>query len=313
MAVPKIDGIKNSATSYKIDPLMVSIDDQWNPRKDFGDMEELENSILENGVINPIRIRRDAEGKAVLVDGNRRLQAVLNLINKKGIEIKAVPCIVEPNKINDAQALINAFISNTGKPLLPIEEAEVYSRLEKWGMSVQEIAQKVGKSHTTIRKRLELHNAGPELTEALLNKEVDNGQALNVIKESNGNLEKQSELTQVAKENKGKRGPKTKEEKELLDNALDQAAMSDELKELYEEGEKENFDPIEKDELDLKTIPGAKITKRLGVVDLRQLLLDVSEAFSCSDFINDEDVNENDHLLKDVLNTVYEHYMEEKF
>lgn len=187
---------------YEIDPLQVAVQDGWNPRngfdpeKDPEDMELVE-SIFQNGVYQPITVR-NVGGALLIVDGWRRYNAVM-LARKRGAEIVSIPAIMARKNISDSEAMIGALNSNTGKKLLPSEEAEAFSRLVAWGLNPQEIARRVGKSHMTVVRRLELVDAAPEVKADVDTKAITQAEAKTIVKDSEGNIDAQREALKQKK------------------------------------------------------------------------------------------------------------------
>lgn len=135
-----------------------------NQRKDFGDLEELAASIGKLGVLQPL-LARPAPGKPdafELVFGHRRLRAAA----KAGL--REVP--VDVRTFSDAEVLEAQLVENLQrKDIHPIEESEGYQRLHtEHGYTVEQIAEKVGKSKRWVYTRIQLGQLGPEGREACL-------------------------------------------------------------------------------------------------------------------------------------------------
>ena len=72
-------GVLKRSNAYFIDPTRVVRRDGWNPRFDFGEIEEMAKSILANGLLNAIRVKRISGNPAAdfeLIDGDRRMTAI---------------------------------------------------------------------------------------------------------------------------------------------------------------------------------------------------------------------------------------------
>lgn len=148
---------------FHIDPVHIIVVDGWNARTDFSGEDELVAYIKENGVPEPLRVRKNIIEKTLeLVSGERRLRAVKRAI-EEGCDIKSVPVIVVPKGLNDSDLLVSDLGSNSGKALTPIEEAGAFKRLVGWGLEIKDIAKKTGKSVSHVRNRLELSNASLEV------------------------------------------------------------------------------------------------------------------------------------------------------
>ncbi len=188
-------------TIYLIDPRQIKIVEGWNPRQRFGGQEdsELKESIRENGVLSPIRLKK-INNELFLINGERRLRACLELISE-GCNIKA-PAIIGRKGISEVEAMYLAVTENTGKPFNPVEEATAYGRLISWGEPVKDIARKFGKSVQHIRNRLVLVDASAEVKESIINKEIQIKDAENIVKDSNGQIDSQREGKRQARKSR---------------------------------------------------------------------------------------------------------------
>lgn len=176
-------GIKDFAISrpetYLIDPKNIIIKDEWNARKDYGNLEELSNSILESGLRNPIRIYME-DGKPHLTDGFRRLKAIMNLI-EQGHEIKAVRCLYEDKGYNEEKRVLDMLLCNDGKRLEPIEEANVIQRLVNFGWTQFQVATKIGKTQGYVCQRLKLLEAPVVVQTALAEGNITTSAVIDVL------------------------------------------------------------------------------------------------------------------------------------
>jgi hypothetical protein len=135
------------------------------------------------------------------------------MINQNGGEVQTIPAITARKGISDIEALFSALNSNTGKRLKPSEEAEAFNRLIGWGLSMGDIGKRVGKSYMHVKRRLELADASPEVKTAVDQKEVNIQDAIKVVKESEGSIEKQAKGLEKAKEKKAEKKAERKEKK----------------------------------------------------------------------------------------------------
>lgn len=191
------------------DPAVIVRRKDWNPRFDFGDMKELEQSIEVNGFRKekPLLVRRNDEGGIEIVDGDRRFTAVQALI-KRGIAFPdGVPVIFEDRAATDEQALIHALTANNGKNLLPLEEAAAYKRLLDGGMKVKEIAKHVGRSEGHVKWTRELLEADDSVKDAVKDKKISGVMGKSIAQKAKGDKDKQKELVEKATKG-GKAGKK---------------------------------------------------------------------------------------------------------
>lgn len=125
---------------------------QSQPRKTFKDEElnSLASSIEENGILQPLTVRRLNLQEYELVAGERRLRAAVIA------GLKRVPCIVI--KCTDRESAIFALLENLQRSDLGMfEEARGISRLiRKYNLTQEEAAAKLGKKQSTVANKLRL-------------------------------------------------------------------------------------------------------------------------------------------------------------
>lgn len=139
-------------------PLQEISRNPFQPRKDFNEQElrELAKSIQVYGIIQPIIVRKSAQGYQ-LIAGERRYRAC------RLIGSTTIPAIVQ--EMNDEKAAAVSLIENLQrKELNYFEEASAYARLlNEFGMTQEELAQKIGKSQSAIANKLRLLRLANEL------------------------------------------------------------------------------------------------------------------------------------------------------
>ncbi|MCM1022873.1 MAG: ParB/RepB/Spo0J family partition protein [Prevotella sp.] len=121
----------------------------YQPRREFDDIDGLAQSISQNGILQPLTVRRVDE-RFRLVAGERRLRAA------KLLGLEFVPCIeVEMTERNSA---VMALIENIQRRDLSVfDEAEAIARLiDFYGMTQEDAAVKLGKSQSSIANKLRL-------------------------------------------------------------------------------------------------------------------------------------------------------------
>lgn len=153
-------GVQGKRDAYPFDPRLLKVDSGYNVRDldaadERDDLNELKESIRSNGVRVPLEVRLVDE-EVFIVAGHRRHKAVMELIGE-GEEIKSVPVMPEPKHTSEVDRILNLVISNSGKPLKPLEIAEVVRRLVAFGWDKAQIAKRIGwKSHASVTQHLEL-------------------------------------------------------------------------------------------------------------------------------------------------------------
>jgi ParB family transcriptional regulator, chromosome partitioning protein len=211
MKIGEYEGVVSRKEIFMVDPNKIIIKKGWNPRFDFTGQEDLVLDVTENGVRFPVTVKGTNDNELILLDGERRLRAVLEA-NKQGAEIKTIPAFIKTSTTSDSEALFWGVVANHGKPLLPIEEAEAFRRFLNWGHSIKEIAKRLGRSIPFVNNRLLLLDGSKEVQEAINRKELPVGLAKKIIEETGGDQELQKDLVDEVK--KGKEGKEVV--KELL-------------------------------------------------------------------------------------------------
>lgn len=148
---------------------MISITDiqknPYQPRKEFDreKLDELAQSIKENGLIQPIIVRQSPVIGYEILAGERRYRASLLA------GLRSIPAVVK--QLSDQEMMVQSIIENLQRENLnPIEEARAYESLVEKGFTHAEIADKMGKSRPYISNSIRLLS----LPEQILS-EVENG------------------------------------------------------------------------------------------------------------------------------------------
>ncbi|QDK39565.1 ParB/RepB/Spo0J family partition protein [Bdellovibrio sp. NC01] len=168
---------------------------KYQPRTTFEKepLQELAQSIKENGILQPIVARRTPSGKLEIVAGERRWRA------SQLAGLHEVPVILK--SYDDKQALELAIVENIQREdLNPIEEAEGYSRLiSEFKLSQQQVAEKVGRDRATVANAVRLLALPEEVKNMISANELSVGHAKVLL--SLPDQKKQTELAKkVAKE-----------------------------------------------------------------------------------------------------------------
>jgi ParB family chromosome partitioning protein len=149
----------------------------FQPREDFDEsaLKDLAQSILEQGIIQPLTVRKMGYDKYQLISGERRYRAAM-LAN-----IETVPCYIRV--ANDEQMLEWALIENIQRENLnAIEIAISYNRLiEECALTQDELSKKVGKNRTTVTNYLRLLKLPAEVQAALRDGSISMGHARTLI------------------------------------------------------------------------------------------------------------------------------------
>ncbi len=126
------------------------------PRQVMGDMSELMASIAEKGVIEPLVVRQRGP-RFQIIAGERRYQAAVQ------VGLRELPVVIR--EVDDIEVIEIALVENLQrKDLTPFEEAEALRSLsEQSGYTHEDLAQRLGKSRTSITESLSLNQMPDEV------------------------------------------------------------------------------------------------------------------------------------------------------
>ena len=147
---------------------------RYQPRHEFDEsaLEELKESIVQHGVLQPILVRQLPAGKGYeLVAGERRFRA------SRLAGLETVPALVRP--LSDAASTEIALIENLQREdLNAIEEANAYRNLlQNFGLTQEALAERVGRSRSHITNMIRLLKLDAHVQEYLANGSLSMGQA----------------------------------------------------------------------------------------------------------------------------------------
>ena len=149
---------------------------QYQPRKRFDEksLQELADSIIEQGLMQPIIVRK-AKNNFEIIAGERRWRAA------KLAKVDTIPVIVRD--INDRTASIIALIENMQRvDLSAIEEAEgIKKMIDEFGMTHEEASDAVGKSRSAVSNLLRLLQLTDFVKDKLNSGDIDMGHARALI------------------------------------------------------------------------------------------------------------------------------------
>ncbi len=163
------------------------------PRRHFKveDLEELQASIKEHGILQPLVVSEITPGKYELIAGERRLRASRN------IGLERVPIVIRPME-TDRKKLELALIENIQRAdLNPVEEAQAYKALiQEFNLRQEDVAQRVGKSRPAVANALRLLELDEEMLEALIDGRLLRSHARTLLAEPDLNR-RQTLFTQI--------------------------------------------------------------------------------------------------------------------
>ncbi len=169
---PKTDGL--SVTQIALDDLTPG---QYQPRTKMhkSTLEELSQSIKEQGVLQPLIVRRLASGRFEIVVGERRWRA------SQLAGIATVPAIVKDLN-NDETAKIALIENLQREDLNALDQARGLFRLQReFNLSQEDLASSVGKSRSTVTNLLRLLRLTPEVQTFLEEGKIEMGHARSLL------------------------------------------------------------------------------------------------------------------------------------
>lgn len=181
-----------------VDPATLEVEKGFNVRFDYGDIDGLSASILENGVKVPLRVKLKDKKTNIrtIIDGHRRFKAIQKLVTD-GYTDFLVPIMVEPaTSSNEEERTLSMITLNEGKPLTMLEEAEVYRRLNNFKWSPTDISKRVGKSVTHINNCLLLVTASKKLKDQIIAGKISASAVVESLKKSDDQQTTEKELTE---------------------------------------------------------------------------------------------------------------------
>ena len=146
---------------------------RFQPRSNFDNqkLNELTNSIKNQGVLSPILVRELGLNEYEVIAGERRLRA------SKMADLKTIPCLVDQKQ--DQDALISALIENLQREdLNPVEEARGLDRLKReFGLTQDQVATSTGKARSTIANSLRILTLPKSVLDMLSSGLIEKGHA----------------------------------------------------------------------------------------------------------------------------------------
>lgn len=155
------------------------------PRKFFDKikLEELANSIKNNGIIQPILVTKVAKDKYKIIAGERRWRAA------RLLGLKEVPILIR--ELTESEVLEQALIENIQRQdLNAIEEAEALTRLmDEHKLTQEEVSDRVGKSRSSIANTLRLLSLPQSVQSLVIQDDLSAGHARALVAIKNEELQ----------------------------------------------------------------------------------------------------------------------------
>lgn len=142
----------------------------YQPRKTFHQeaIDELRDSIIEHGILQPLVVRKSIRGYEIVV-GERRFRAA------REAKLETVPAVVR--ELSEQQMMELAVLENLQREdLNPIEEGQAYQTLmEKLKLTQEEVAKRLGKSRPHIANHIRLLSLPQKIQELISAEKITMG------------------------------------------------------------------------------------------------------------------------------------------
>jgi ParB family chromosome partitioning protein len=159
---------------------------QYQPRTNFkaDKLEELAQSIRENGIVQPVLVRRQGF-RYQLISGERRWRAA------QMAGLSKIPVVV--HDVPDEKVLELSLIENIQRENLnPIEEAQAFQRLiDEMGLTQEEVAHRVGRDRTSVTNYLRLLKLPKDIQRLVEEEQISMGHARAILGLNSAELQRQ--------------------------------------------------------------------------------------------------------------------------
>lgn len=149
------------------------VPNRYQPRQLFSETElaDLARSLKENGLLQPILVRRKGDGIFELIAGERRLRAA------KLAGLEKIPALIR--NCTDQESMVLALVENLQRDdLNPMETARAYHRMiNEFGLTQDAIAQKVGRDRSSVANMLRLMTLPPDIQQFIESDQLSTGHA----------------------------------------------------------------------------------------------------------------------------------------
>ncbi len=178
--LPDIEYVESVSKEYFQCDIELIRPNRYQPRMQFSEdeLEGMARSIKEQGIIQPLLVRKDDNGYE-MVTGERRLRAA------KKAGLGQVPVIVKT--VTDTDLLEMSIVENVQREdLNPMEEAEAYYQLiAKFDLTQDQVAARVGKSRSAVANFLRLRQLPEQIKADIINGALSMGHARALLGASN--------------------------------------------------------------------------------------------------------------------------------
>ncbi|ACN16269.1 putative chromosome partitioning protein ParB [Desulforapulum autotrophicum HRM2] len=174
--IPDLEAMDENTGNFFMCKIEEIVPNRFQPRINFveEELEKLKESIIEQGILQPLLVRRNSDTYE-LIAGERRLRAA------QRAKFTHVPALVRD--LTDEQMLEVSIIENIQRQELnPLEEAEAYHRLiSEFNYTQEKVARRIGKNRSTIANLLRLRGLPDAIHQSLAKHEISTGHARAIL------------------------------------------------------------------------------------------------------------------------------------
>lgn len=135
----------------------INIRNGFNHRMNFGVIRDLADFLLAGGEVPPIVVDVLKDGRAVLIEGERRVRAHKLLVDEGNEQFNILHAFINPRNCSEQERVIKSIASNNGKNFEPLELSEAFQDLRTvYGMSNADIARATGHNVMHVSNQLRL-------------------------------------------------------------------------------------------------------------------------------------------------------------
>ncbi|WP_447600158.1 ParB/RepB/Spo0J family partition protein [Nitrospira sp. Nam80] len=169
-ARPAVEAERGDVQQLRVESI---VPNRYQPRQQFSEAEllDLSRSLKENGLLQPVLVRRKGDGIFELIAGERRLRAA------KLAGLEKIPALIR--NCSDQESMVLALVENLQRDdLNPMETARAYHRMvTEFGLTQDAIAQKVGRDRSSVANLLRLMTLPTEIQELIETDQLSTGHA----------------------------------------------------------------------------------------------------------------------------------------
>jgi ParB family chromosome partitioning protein len=174
--IPEVESGTKESKDYFLCDIDLIRPNRFQPRMNFSeeDLQELSDSIKAQGILQPLLVRKDADGYE-LIAGERRLRAA------KRARLSQVPVVLK--RVDDEKMLEMAIVENIQRENLnPIEEAEAYHQLiTQLNLTQDQASARVGKSRSAVANFLRLRQLPEQIKDSITDGSLSMGHARAIL------------------------------------------------------------------------------------------------------------------------------------